>query len=154
MPPTGGETGRINSKLTSRFVVWNENCGLGEVFDSSTCFRMKASGGGDRSPDVSWVEKSRWKALSAEDRRKFPPIAPDFVLELLSPTDSLYATREKMAEYLTAGVRLGWLINPENQTVEVYQQDQPVKTLEKPEAISDETVLPGFQLSLDWLWNS
>lgn len=154
MAPTGGETGRANSKLTSRFVVWNETVELGEVFDSSTCFRLKNFGGGDRSPDVSWIEKSRWEALSPEARRRFPPIAPDFVLELLSQSDSVYTTREKMAEYMAAGVRLGWLINPQNQTVEIYRAGQSVEILERPGAITDETVLPGFELNLDWLWNS
>ena len=153
MPPTGGETGRTNSKLNARFVVWNEQGDLGEVFDSSTCFRMQAFGGGDRSPDVAWIEKSRWQSLSPEERRSFPPIVPDFVLELLSPSDSLYTTRAKMVEYLTAGVRLGWLIDPHNQIVEVYRPGHPVKILERPKAIADEAVLPGFQLSLDWLWN-
>jgi Uma2 family endonuclease len=135
-------------------VNWNEQVDLGEVFDSSTCFRLKPFGGGDRSPDLAWVERSRWEALPAQERRKFPPISPDFVLELLSPTDSLYTTREKMAEYMTAGVRLGWLINPENQTVEVYRPGQSVQILERPTAVADEAVLPGFQLSLEWLWNS
>ncbi|WP_166281138.1 Uma2 family endonuclease [Lyngbya confervoides] len=135
-------------------MIWNRRYKLGYVFDSSTCFRLKAFGGGDRSPDLSWVEKSRWDALPPEDRRKFPPIAPDFVLELMSPNDSLHPVREKMQEYLDAGVRLGWLINPENQTVELYRQGQPVEILEKPEAIANEEVLPGFELSLDWLWDS
>ena len=107
MPPTGGDTGSNNAELTADFINWNRKAKLGKVFDSSTCFRLKAFGGGDRSPDVSWVEKSRWEALSLEDRRKFPPIAPDFILELLSPSDNVYTTREKMAEYMTAGVRLG-----------------------------------------------
>lgn len=105
MPPTGGETGRGNAKLTSRFVVWSERYGLGEVFDSSTCFRIP--GGGDRSPDVAWVEKSRWDSLTPEQQRKFPPICPDFVLELLSPSDNLTMTQRKMQEYLACGIRLG-----------------------------------------------
>ncbi len=154
MPPTGGETGKRNSELNADFVIWNRRCQLGYVFDSSTCFRLQEFGAGDRSPDVSWVERSRWEALSAEDRRKFPPIAPDFVLELLSPTDSLYTTREKMEEYMTASVLLGWLINPQNQTVEIYRSGQSPEILEKPDAIADEAILPGFTLSLDWLWNS
>ena len=153
MPPTGGETGKSNSELNADFVIWNRRFQLGYVFDSSTCFRLKDFGGGDRSPDVSWIEKSRWEALSPEDRRKFPPIAPDFVLELLSPSDSVYTTREKMAEYMAAGVRLGWLINPQNQTVEIYRQGQSVEILERPVAIADKTVLPGFELKPDWLWN-
>jgi Uma2 family endonuclease len=154
MPPTGGETGRSNSELNADFVIWNRQYKLGYVFDSSTCFRLTGFGGGDRSPDISWIEKSRWEALSADDRRKFPPITPDFVLELISPTDSLYDTREKMQEYMTAGVRLGWLINPKNMTVEIYRQGATPEILEQPTAIAEESVLPGFELSLGWLWNS
>ncbi len=153
MPPTGGETGSNNAELTADFINWNRNARLGKVFDSSTCFRLNAFGGGDRSPDVSWVKKSRWESLSAEERRKFPPIAPDFVLELLSPTDSLSTLRAKMEEYMTVGVRLGWLINPANQTVEVYRQNRAVEILERPTAIADDEVLPGFRLALEWLWN-
>ena len=154
MSPTGGETGRANSKLNARFVIWNEDYELGEVFDSSTCFRMKEFGGGDRSPDVSWIEKTRWESLAPEQQRSFPPIAPDFVLELLSPSDSLYTTREKMEEYMNSGVQLGWLINPQNNTLEIYQPNRPVQILESPAMISAPEILPDFELKLDWLWNN
>lgn len=151
MSPTGGETGRGNAKLISRFVVWNEQSNLGEVFDSSTCFRLP-NGGGDRSPDVAWVEKSRWNVLTPEQRRKFPPLCPDFVLELLSPSDNLHTTRLKMQEYLASGVRLGWLINPEDQQVEIYRLGQPVEILQAPSTLSGESVLLGFSLDVGWLW--
>ncbi|ABW32311.1 conserved domain protein (plasmid) [Acaryochloris marina MBIC11017] len=150
MPPTGGETGRGNAKLTSRFVVWSERYGLGEVFDSSTCFRIPS--GGDRSPDVAWVEKSRWDALTPEQQRKFPPICPDFVLELLSPSDNLTATQRKMQEYLTSGIRLGWLINPEDKQVEIYRPGQEVEVLQSPSSVSGEEVLLEFSLNLEWIW--
>ncbi|HEY9825032.1 MAG TPA: Uma2 family endonuclease [Stenomitos sp.] len=150
MSPTGGETGRGNAKLISRFVVWNEQSNLGEVFDSSTCFRLPS--GGDRSPDVAWVEKSRWEALTPEQQRKFPPLCPDFVLELLSPSDNLHITQLKMQEYLGSGARLGWLINPQDQQVEIYRPGQPVEILNAPATLSGESVLVGLTLTLDWLW--
>ncbi|HAC65231.1 MAG TPA: hypothetical protein DCF68_17305, partial [Cyanothece sp. UBA12306] len=109
MPPTGGETGKFNAKLISRFVVWNEQTQLGEVFDSSTCFKLP--NGANRSPDVSWVKRERWNILTPEEKEQFPPIVPDFVVELMSPSDRLSETQEKMDEYLTQGVKLGWLIN-------------------------------------------
>ena len=87
MSPTGGETGMNNATLIARFVVWNEQNNLGKVFDSSTCFRLPK--GGDRSPDIAWVEQSRWDALTPEQKQKFPPLCPDFVLELRSPSDRL-----------------------------------------------------------------
>ena len=152
MSPTGGETGRNNATLIARFVLWNEQDNLGVVFDSSTCFRLP--GGGDRSPDVSWIEQSRWDALSPEEQRKFPPICPDFVLELLSPSDNLFTTQKKMQEYLASGIKLGWLIDPENRQVEIYRQGQSVQMVSAPAELSGEAVLPGFVLSLNWFWRS
>ncbi|AGY57742.1 Uma2 family endonuclease [Gloeobacter kilaueensis] len=150
MAPAGGETGRENVELAADFVVWNRKVLLGVVFDSSTCFRLP--GGGDRSPDIAWVEKSRWEALSREQQQKFLPLCPDFVLELLSPSDNLHTTRLKMQEYLSCGICLGWLINPQNQQVEIYRSGQPVEILQSPAALSGESTLPGFTLSLEWLW--
>ena len=150
MPPTGGETGRRNAKLTARFVLWNEQTQLGEVFDSSTCFELP--NGANRSPDVSWVELSRWNALSLEQREKFPPIAPDFVLELMSPSDSLSETQAKMEEYMNAGVRLGWLIERKTRSVEIYRQGQLKEVLDSPASLSGEDVLLGFTLDLQIIW--
>ncbi|RCJ24711.1 hypothetical protein A6770_03370 [Nostoc minutum NIES-26] len=151
MPPTGGETGKRNAKLTARFVLWNEQTQLGEVFDSSTCFRLP--NGPNRSPDVSWIELSRWNALSAEQREKFPPIAPDFVLELMSPSDSLSETQAKMREYMSAGVKLGWLIDRRTRLVEIYRQGQPKEVLESPTSLSGEDILVGFTLDLQIIWS-
>ncbi|MGV0028353.1 Uma2 family endonuclease [Phormidesmis priestleyi] len=150
MPPTGGETGRGNAKLTSRFVVWNEQTDLGEVFDSSTCFKLP--NGGSRSPDVAWIRRDRWDALTPSQKEKFPLIAPDFVLELLSPTDSLRETQGKMQEYIRSGVKLGWLIDPKSQRVEIYRPDRAVELLESPTLLSGETVLVGFSLDLTVIW--
>ncbi len=151
MAPTGGETGRSNATLIARFVLWNERADLGVVFDSSTCFRLP--GGGDRSPDVSWVEKSRWEALSPDQRRRFPPLCPDFVLELASPSDNLTALRAKMQEYLDSGLRLGWLLNPGDRQAEIYRHDRPPEILTAPPSLSGDPVLPDFTLSLTWLWS-
>ncbi|MGA1284939.1 MAG: Uma2 family endonuclease, partial [Prochlorothrix sp.] len=144
MAPTGGETGRNNATLISRFVVWNEQVNLGYVFDSSTCFKLP--GGGDRSPDVSWVEKSRWEALSQEEQRQFPPLCPDFVLELLSPSDNPKVLRSKMQEYLDSGARLGWLLNPRDRQAEIYRPDQGPEVVTAPDRLSGDPVLPGFSL--------
>lgn len=150
MSPTGGETGRINATLISRFVIWNEQTNLGVVFDSSTCFKLP--NGGDRSPDVAWVEISRWNNLTPEQQRKFPPLCPDFVLELQSPTDNLRILQAKMQEYLTSGIQLGWLINPGDRQVEIYRPGRSVEVLQTPATLSGEAVLPNFALNLAWLW--
>jgi Uma2 family endonuclease len=152
MPPTGGETGKRNAKLTARFVLWNEQTQLGEVFDSSTCFKLP--NGSDRSPDVSWIQLERWNALTPEQREKFPPIAPDFVLELMSPSDTLSVVQAKMQEYMDAGVKLGWLINRKTGHIEIYRQGQTKEVLEFPTRLSGEEILPGFVLDLQIVWGS
>jgi len=150
MPPTGGETGKRNALIIADFVIWNRQTKLGEVFDSSTCFKLP--NGPNRSPDVSWIQSERWNALKPEQREKFPPIAPDFVLELMSPSDSLSETQAKMQEYMNAGVKLGWLIDRKTRCVEIYRQGQPKEILESPTSLSGEEILPGFVLDLQIVW--
>ncbi|MCA1995505.1 MAG: Uma2 family endonuclease [Coleofasciculus sp. S288] len=151
MPPTGGETGNRNVEIATEFVIWNRQTKLGKVFDSSTCFKLP--NGADRSPDVSWIRQERWDTLTSEEKEKFPPIAPDFVLELMSPTDSLKVTQDKMKEYMENQVRLGWLIDPKTRRVEIYRQGQDVEILKSPTLLSGEDVLPGFILNLQLVWN-
>jgi Uma2 family endonuclease len=146
MPPTGGETGWRNSTLSAQLWNWNQNTGLGIAFDSSTGFHLPS--GADRSPDAAWIAAERWNALTQSQKRGFPPIAPDFVIELRSPNDSLATLQAKMQEYLTSGVRLGWLINPQEQQVEIYRQGQLTEVLTHPYQLEGEDVLPGFILSL------
>jgi Uma2 family endonuclease len=150
MPPTGGETGRKNAELIADFIIWNRQSKLGIVFDSSTCFRLPK--GGDRSPDVSFIKKERWDSLTPEQQRKFPPLCPDFVLELLSPSDNLSFTQAKMQEYQANGVQLAWLLNPQDQQVEIYRLGYPVEILSCPRELFGENVLPNFVLNIAWLW--
>lgn len=150
MPPTGGETSNRNAGLTAQIWVWNEQTQLGKVFDSSGGFKLP--NGADRSPDTSWVKLERWNALTAEQKTKFAPLCPDFVVELLSPSDSLKDTQEKMKEYQVNGACLGWLINRKSRQVEVYRQGQDVEVLESPASLSGEDVLPGFVLNLASIW--
>ncbi|MBD2252900.1 Uma2 family endonuclease [Nostoc parmelioides] len=150
MPPTGGETGNKNSEINADFVIWNRQTKLGICFDSSTCFKLP--NGANRSPDVAWIRKERWDALTPEQQEKFPPIAPDFVLELMSPSDSLEDTQAKMQEYIDNQVKLGWLINRKTQQVEIYRLGKPVELLASPTELSGEDILPGFILSLQIVW--
>lgn len=150
MPPTGGETGKRNVKLIVQLAIWNEQTQLGEVFDSSTGFTLPNKA--DRSPDVSWVEKSRWEALTPEQREKFIPLCPDFVIEILSPSDSLKKTQDKMQEYIDNGCRLGLLIHRKKQQVEIYRPDREVELLQAPQTISVD-MLPGFTLNLRQIWD-
>uniref|UniRef100_UPI00261B031F Uma2 family endonuclease n=1 Tax=Crocosphaera sp. TaxID=2729996 RepID=UPI00261B031F len=108
--------------------------------------------GSNRSPDVAYIQQERWDKLTQEEKEKFPPIAPDFVLELKSKTDSLKQVQEKMEEYMDNGVKLGWLINPEKKQVEVYRQGQEKEILENPQTLSGEDILPEFILDLALMW--
>jgi Uma2 family endonuclease len=146
MPPVGGESGNREANLIADLVIWNRQTGLGYTFSSSTIFKLP--NGSDRSPDAAWIQRERWETLTPEQRRKFPPIAPDFVIELRSATDDLETLREKMWEYLDAEVRLGWLINPQQQQVEVYRLGQEREVHDLPAELSGADVLPSFTLSL------
>lgn len=121
MSPTGSESGKRNGDLLGQIWYWNRQTKLGIVFDSSTGFKL--SNGATRSPDVSWIAMNRWNSLEDKQKRGFAPIAPDFVIELISPTDDLLATQQKMNEYINCGVKLGWLINPDVKEVEIYHHD-------------------------------
>ncbi len=150
MPPAGGETSNSNAGLTAQLWMWNELSKLGKVFDSSGGFKLP--NGADRSPDAAWVKLSRWDALTQEQKIKFPPLCPDFVVELLSPSDSLKVTQEKMQEYMNNGTRLGLLINRKLRQVEIYRQGQDVEVLKNPVTLSGEDVLPGFVMNLEPIW--
>jgi Uma2 family endonuclease len=150
MPPTGGETGKRNSDINFELNLWNRQTKLGIVFDSSTCFKLPH--GGDRSPDAAWILLGKWESLTAEQKTKFLPLSPDFIIELRSPSDSLKPLQDKMQEYLDNGTRLGWLINPKNRQVEIYRQGKEKEILENPPTLSGEDVLPGFVLNLQLIW--
>lgn len=150
MPPTGGETGNRNLEIGADFAIWNRQAKLGVCFDSSTCFKLPNSA--HRSPDFAWVKQERWQALTPVQREKFPPLAPDFVLELLSPSDQLEDTQAKMQEYSDNGVRMGWLIDRQTRRVEIYRPGQSVQVLNYPLELSGEDVLPGFRLDMAMVW--
>jgi Uma2 family endonuclease len=147
MPPVGGESGNREAEFIIDLGIWNRQTKLGYTFSSSTIFKLP--NGGDRSPDAAWIKKERWEALTPEQRRKFPPIAPDFVIELRSATDNLETLRQKIQEYMDAGVKLAWLINPQQQQVEIYRLGKDVELRNLPTELLGEEILPGFGLSLD-----
>jgi Uma2 family endonuclease len=145
MPPTGWGTGKRNFSLSGQLWNWVEKTGIGLGFDSSTGFTLP--NGANRSPDAAWVKQERLEALNANPDQ-FLPLAPDFVVELRSANDNLTTLQNKMQEYQDNGVRLGWLINPQDQQVEIYRLGQSVEMLQSPLRLSGEDVLPGFTLEL------
>ncbi|CAA9309895.1 Protein of unknown function DUF820 [uncultured Leptolyngbya sp.] len=147
MPPTGGDTGKRNSELTFQLQAWNRKTQLGVTFDSSTLFQLP--NGARRSPDAAWIPLERWESLTPEDQETFPPLCPNFVVELRSPSDSLKSLQDKMQEYLDNGTSLGWLLDPKGKQVEIYRPGQQKQVELAPTSLSGETVLPGFVLDLE-----
>jgi len=150
MPPTGGETSKFNSEINLDLGLWNRQTKLGITFDSSGGFKLP--NGAERSPDAAWIPLAKWESLTPKQQEKFPPICPDFVIELRSPSDSLKLLQEKMQEYIENGTRLGWLINRKNRQVEIYRQGREKEIVENPTTLSGEDVLPGFVLNLSLIW--
>ena len=148
--PSGSETGYYNSDISGQLWQWNRKLQRGITFDSSAGFTLP--NGAIRSPDAAWIEKSRWEAIPTQQRRKFAPICPDFVIELKSPSDDLSLLQRKLEEYIDNGVRLGWLIDPENRQVFCYRPQQSVEILNNPRNLSGGDVLVGFILDLQVVW--
>ena len=162
VPPVGGESGNREADLITDLNIWNRQAKLGKVFSSSTIFVLP--NGAKRSPDVAWVKLDRWSALTPEQRQKFPPLVPDFLIELRSETDRLKGLQEKMTsdpaplqgarerarmqEYIDNGLPLGWLINPQDAKVEIYRAQKGVEVISMPAIISGEDILPGFELQV------
>ncbi len=151
MPPTGGETGNRNKEITRQLGNWEKRQATGSSFDSSTGYKLP--NGADRSPDASWVEKARLAQLTLEEKKKFLPLCPDFAIELRSPSDDLDTVKAKMEEYISCGLRLGWLIDPETRTVHVYRPNVAVEELKGVAEVSADPELPGFALDLREIWD-
>ena len=150
MPPTGGETSNRNIKLAARLQLWAERDGTGVAFESNGGFILP--NGAMRSPDASWVRRERLANLTAEQKQRFLPVCPDFVIEVRSPSDPLATVEAKMREYIGNGARLGWLIDPEERKVHIYGPDEPARVLENPAEVSGDPVLEGFVLDLKPIW--
>ncbi len=150
MPPTGAETGDSNAEIGMQLRVWAKRDGTGTTFDSSTGFLLP--NGAMRSPDASWMPRPRLNQMTREQRKKFIPACPDFVLELRSPSDTMADLHAKLREYIANGARLGWLLDPETRRVHVYRPDAPVQQLDDPPTVSGDPVLPGFVLDLREVW--
>jgi Uma2 family endonuclease len=150
MSPTGGETSRLNAQLIIQLGIWANKTRDGIIFDSSGGFKLP--NGAVRSPDASWVRLAPWLKLSDQQREKFIPLCPDFVLELRSSSDDLSELQEKMQEYIDNGAQLGWLIDPQERCVYIYRPQTQVEVLNNPESVTGEPVLHGFILNLTDIW--
>jgi Uma2 family endonuclease len=150
MVPVALASSEQNGDLFGEVWAWNRQTRLGRAFDSSGGFTLP--NGAVRSPDVTWVGKPKADEIIREVT--FPDLVPDFVIELRSKSDSLKTLREKMEEYRSNGVRLGWLINPQQQQVEIYRLGQEVEILASPTTLNGENVLPGLTIDLSSIFSS
>ena len=152
MTPTGGETGHRNFSLNGQLYIWTEKDGTGIAFDSSTGFSIIGASREPMSPDAAWLKLENWNALKPQDRAKFPPICPEFIVELRSPSDSLSELQRKMQEWIDLGVKLGWLIDPQNRKVYVYNSDGTKECLDNPTTVKGEPILQDFVLNMAKIW--
>jgi len=150
MPPAGWKTGNRNAEVTMQLHLWAKQDGAGAVTDSSAGFKLP--NGAIRSPDAAWISHARLTEMTEEQKGKFLPLCPDFVLELRSPTDSLIVLQAKMREYIDNGARLGFLLDPQQKRAYVYRSQTPVEILDNPETLPGDPVLPGFTLNLREIW--
>ncbi|MBI3694416.1 MAG: Uma2 family endonuclease [Acidobacteria bacterium] len=151
MAPTGGETSDRNIDLSAQLHTWARRDGRGKVFDSNVEFVLPSSAA--RSPDASWVERSRWDLLTREQKRKFPPLCPDFVVELTSPSDRLDQVQAKMREWMENGVQLGWLLDADHRTAYIYRPNRKPEKLLDPRRLVGEGPVGGFVLELAYIWS-
>lgn len=150
MPPTGADTGSANFRLLGQLYIWMENNQQGIGFDSSTGFVLP--NGAKRSPDAAWVRLERWQVLTPDQKQRFAPLCPDFVVELRSASDQLSMLQAKMQEYIDNGAQLGWLIDRSQRQVYIYRPGLAMECLEQPMSINGDPLLPGFVLNLTRIW--
>ena len=150
MSPTGGRSSHQNAQITRQLANWAENDGTGVAFDSNGGFTLPNNA--MLSPDAAWVARGRLALFTAEEKGKFLPLCPDFVVELRSPSDRLADLKQKMKEYVSNGALLGWLIEPFERQVFVYRPNQPIQQLDQPPSVDAAPELPGFVLDLTKIW--
>ena len=150
MPNTGGITGIKNSELNADIVIWNRKNKLGQVFDSSTAFRLPSSA--VRSPDAAWISNESWNTLTLEEQTKFPPLCPEFVIELMSNSDDLKYAVEKMHKWIDNGCQLAWLIFPKGEEVRIFRANGTVDLIIGfDKTLSGENILPNLEFDLSFL---
>lgn len=150
MPPTGFETSSRNAEITSQLRTWAKADGSGIATDSNAGFVLP--NGATYAPDAGWTSVTRLAEFTEEQRQRFLPECPDFLIELMSPSDSLNELQAKMEEYIENGLRLGWLIDPYGKKVHIYRPAREPEILGNPSRVSGEDVLPGFELDLMGIW--
>jgi len=147
MPPAGSESSESSLETQGQLWLWNRQSRLGHVYESSAGFKLPDSS--VRSPDAAWLSQAKWEQLTPEQRRKFPPVCPEFMLKVKSPSDDVKMLQAKMEDYLANGMQLGFLLDVEAETAYIYRPGQPAEIVQGyDQELSGEPVLPGFRLDL------
>jgi Uma2 family endonuclease len=151
MPPADAWGDSRNAEFVADLILWNRaRSEPGIVFGPSAGFTLP--NGAVRSPDAAWISRKRWDSLSTDAKAAFAQICPEFVVEILSPTDSLVKTQQKMKEYLANGAELGWLFDRKNRTVYIYRPEKDVVTLTEVTEIAGDPEMPGLLIRLDQIF--
>ena len=150
MTPAGGGTGSSNAEIIGQLRNWSRSDGRGVFFDSNTGFSLKD--GAMLSPDGAWLDRGRWLAVTKEQRLKYVPACPNFVIELRSPSDRLPPLKAKMAQWIANGAEVGWLIDPVERSVAIYRRDEEPETLFDPSSVQGTGPVLGFELVMSWVW--
>ena len=150
MTPAGNRTGRKNTAIIRALDTWAEEDGRGYAFDSSTGFTLPD--GSMRSPDAAWIQAARWDALSEEDKDRFSPICPDFIIEIRSKSDSLSVLEAKMEQWIGNGAQVAWLVDPIRRAVAIYRPGQEPEVLVQPTSVQGTGLVAGFELVMDRIW--
>ncbi|MEO6329562.1 MAG: Uma2 family endonuclease [Ginsengibacter sp.] len=146
MAPAGNLASSQNLEIAAQLFLWNKKIKKGIAFDSSAGFYLPD--GSMLNPDAAWINKQAWDGIKTEEKKKFAYIAPDFIIELMSPSDRLSQAKLKMDKWIKNGVKLGWLIDPNSEQTFIYRADGTVDKISFDKKLSGENVLPGFELDL------
>jgi Uma2 family endonuclease len=150
MAPVGYEGAGAENDVAVELTLWARQDGTGRAFGANAGFRLQD--GSLRMADAAWVSWRRAGALTAQERKGFPPICPEFVIEVRSETDRLMPLREKMGIWIANGAELGWLIDPERRVVEVYRPGEAVETHDDPTSVQGTGCVRGFELVMARIW--
>ena len=150
MTPVGGRGSNWEAIVIRELGMWSEEDGRGLFFSSNGGFNLPD--GSMLSPDASWVSFERWNALTAEEQQSYPPLCPDFLVEVLSASDSLKVLQAKMEFWIANGAKLAWLVDPYAATIAIYRPNAGVEVLAKPDSIEAGDPVAGFRLTTSRLW--
>ena len=150
MPPTGAESSYRNSDLITQLGFWSKRDGRGRAFDSNSEFFLP--NGAALGPDAAWVRSSRLAGFTQEQKKRFLYLCPDFVVELMSPSDRLSKVQAKMQRWIENGAALGWLIDADQRTVYIFRPGKDPERLKDVDHVDGEGPVEGFRLELSAIW--